>query len=452
MTPRDRILSSPSLKTLLGLSLPNLAASLVQSLMLVAEGWYAGGLGPEALASIALVFPVFMFTMMLSAGAIGGAVSGAMARAVGAGDVERANGVLRAAVLLSLGIGGLKAVLVLTAGPVLFSAMGGEGPVLDGALSYAWALFPFIWVVWLTNMITGALRGTGDMIRPAVCTVIIVATHLTIVVLLRALDADAGLAGAGFAILGAYLAGLCYIVVVWSAAGRDVRLTLTGWHRLAAVWPVLSAGLLAGSQTAMTIAYSVIATAVFGHISAVWLAGYGIGVRLEMLVVPLIFGTGGAGIAMTGTLLGAGRRRDAIRIGWLCAGLSAALVGSIGVAAALAPWMWSGLYTDDPEIASAAAAYLRLVGPFYGFFALGLSLYFVSQGLATLLYPVIGAALRLAVVVLGLGLLIWIDALTPIRALIIVAAAMLLYGIFVAIMLRLGPWRPRIATAGPDAV
>ena len=41
------------------------------------------------------------------------------------------------------------------------------------------------------------------------------------------------------------------------------------------------------------------------------------------------------------------------------------------------------------------AAYLRIVGPAYGFFGLGLSLYFASQGAGRLLWPLLAGLVRL---------------------------------------------------------
>ena len=210
---------------------------------------------------------------------------------------------------------------------------------------------------------------------------------------------------------------------------------------------MLTAGTLAGSQTVMTIAYSLLATAVFGNLSAEWLAGYGIAMRLELLIVPVIFGIGGAGMVATGTLLGAGRRGDAIRMGWLSALTAAGLVGTIGLVLSIWPSLWTGLFTDQPEIADTAAQTLGIVGPCYAFFGLGLCLYFVSQGLATLPIPVLGAVLRLTVV----GAVFWILAqsgsLTTDTALWTVSGAMIFYGCFVAIGLATGPWRHTGRTA-----
>ena len=88
--PVNSLLTSPILPTLLKLALPNAIAMFGTTLVAVAETSYIGRLGTEPLAGIALVFPFVMLTQMMSAGAMGGGVSSAISRALGAGDRERA--------------------------------------------------------------------------------------------------------------------------------------------------------------------------------------------------------------------------------------------------------------------------------------------------------------------------------------------------------------------------
>ena len=117
-----------------------------------------------------------------------------------------------------------------------------------------------------------------------------------------------------------------------------------------------------------------------GPFGSLALAGYGVGSRLEYLQIPLVFGLGSALVTMVGTNIGAGQHARARRIMWSGAAVATVLTGTIGVAAALAPDVWLGLFSQDPDVLAAGRAYLRTVGPAYGFFGLGLSLYFASQG------------------------------------------------------------------------
>ena len=84
------LLTSPALPLLTQLSIPSSVAFIVQSTVSLTEVWYVGQLGSTPLAAMALVFPMLMLMQMLSVGALGNAVSSAVARALGAGDQTRA--------------------------------------------------------------------------------------------------------------------------------------------------------------------------------------------------------------------------------------------------------------------------------------------------------------------------------------------------------------------------
>src|SRR3978361_2269231 len=98
--PARSLLTLPILPTLLRLALPNMVAMAGTALVAVAETSYIGRLGTEPLAAIALVFPFAMLTQMMSAGAMGGGVSSAISRALGAGDRDRAASLALHAVLI----------------------------------------------------------------------------------------------------------------------------------------------------------------------------------------------------------------------------------------------------------------------------------------------------------------------------------------------------------------
>jgi Na+-driven multidrug efflux pump len=85
-----RMLAGAPLPLLLAMAAPNAVAFLVQASVSMAEVAFVARLGTEALAALALMFPGLMLMQMLANGAIGGAVSSAIARAMGAGDRARA--------------------------------------------------------------------------------------------------------------------------------------------------------------------------------------------------------------------------------------------------------------------------------------------------------------------------------------------------------------------------
>src|SRR5262249_51812841 len=99
------------------------------------------------------------------------------------------------------------------------------------------------------------------------------------------------------------------------------------------------------------------------------------------ILQPIAFGFGTAILAMVGTNWGARQYVRARTIAWIGVATVAAACGTIGLMAAIAPGLWMGVFSDDPGVIQLGALYLRIVGPVYVCFGLGLGLFFVSQGI-----------------------------------------------------------------------
>ena len=112
-------------------------------------------------------------------------------------------------------------------------------------------------------------------------------------------------------------------------------------------------------------------------------------------------------------------------------------------AAALFPRPWLMLFGSDPAMLEAGTQYLRAVGPFYGFFGVGLVLYFASQGAGRLLWPVLGNIARLAVAGIGGWLALrWGGQLS--HVFVAQGAALVVYGIVIASTIAGGAWFGRV--------
>jgi len=193
-------------------------------------------------------------------------------------------------------------------------------------------------------------------------------------------------------------------------------------------------------QTNLTV---VILTALVGPFGTFALAGYGMGVRLEYLQIPLVFGFGSALVTMVGTNFGAGRAERARRVAWTGALMAAGVCETIGLAAALFPRAWLGLFSSEPEVLAAGAAYLRVVGPTYGFFGLGLALYFASQGAGRLLWPLLAGASRLGVAAAGGWLILHWTGGELAALFAVMGAALVVFGSTLAGAIHLGAWNAR---------
>ena len=126
---RNRLVEGPILPTLLSLSWPNIVAFSAGTCVVIAETSYIGRLGVESLAAMALVFPCVMLTMTMSGGAMGGGVTSAIARAIGANDVDRASTLAAHALLIGLCFGLTFMLGMLIFGPALLELQIGRAHV-----------------------------------------------------------------------------------------------------------------------------------------------------------------------------------------------------------------------------------------------------------------------------------------------------------------------------------
>ncbi len=447
MNPRTRmLLQGPIVPTLLRMAWPTTMVMLAQASVGLIETWWVGHLGTAALAGMALVFPGFMMMQMLSGGAMGGGISSAIARALGAGRQADADALVLHALVINGALGLLFSGLVIGFGPAIYRALGGEGASLEAALAYSDVVFAGAVLIWLYNAFASVLRGTGNMLLPAVAVVLGVVLLIPLSPLLifgwgpvPAL----GIAGAGWAVV--LTSALTTALLGWAViSGRSIaRLR---WARLR--WPMFADILKVGAvasvstfQTTATVALTTALVAAAGGPDAI--AGYGTGNRLEYLLIPLVFGLGAPMVALVGTNIGAGQGARALRIALTGGGIAFVLTEAVGLAAAIWPEAWLGLFGDDPAMLETGAAYLRIVGPAYGFFGLGLSLYFASQGAGRLLWPLLAGLLRLIIAVAGgYAALVLTGSLTWVFAAL--AVALVAYGVVIVSVIASGAWFRRV--------
>lgn len=406
LNPRTRqLLEAPVGRTLLRLGTPNLLVMVSQACVGLIETYFIGKLGVDALSGVALVFPVVMLMQMMSAGAIGGGISSSIARALGARRVDDANALALHACLVSVAFGLVFTAAAWLGGPALYAGMGGSGASLQVALTYSGWVFAGAALIWLFNALASVVRGTGNMGTPALVTVV---GTVVLIPLSPALIFGVGplprlgVAGGALALLLYYLGGTLWLAL-YVARGRSVLAPRWRGFRLqpALLADILRVGLAGAVSTVATNVVIAIATAYAGRYGDAAIAGYGIGSRIEYLLIPLVFGFGGPLVAMVGTCIGAGNRHRALQATWIATALVFTLTEAIGLAAAAFPAAWVGLFSTEPAVVAAGSLYLRAVGPFYGFFAIGLVLYFASQGAGRLKWPVLGNLLRLAVAAAG---------------------------------------------------
>nr|WP_249780566.1 MATE family efflux transporter [Bradyrhizobium sp. dw_411] len=429
---------------MLKLAIPTLIVLVVQTMVGIAETYFVSFLGTDALAGVALVFPVLMLMQMMSNGGIGGGVASAIARALGAGRKDEADALVLNALVLAVVFGVAFSAAEFLGGSALYRALGGQGATLAASLAYANTVFAGAALVWIVSLMAAALRGAGNTVVPA--TVIFIGMFVLLPLSPALIFGwgpfpKLGVAGAGLAVVTYYLIGATILIAYLRSARSTLHLSFNikriKWRRLADILRVGGLSALGAIQANLTV---VLVTGVVGLFGTDAIAGYGIASRLDYILIPLLFALGTAALTMVGTNFGAGQVARAERIAWISAFFAAGLTELIGALAAIFPRAWLSLFSTEPGVLATGELYLHTVAPFYGIFGFGMLLYFAGQGAGRVLWPVLAGTARL-IIAAAIGWIIVVHFGGGLRALFIaVAAASVTYGVVTAAALWLRSW------------
>lgn len=385
------------------LAAPNVIGFVAQLVMSVIDGVVAAQLGSSALAAVALVLPFQMLLTQAANGAFGAATAGMIARALGAADRERAHSEALHALATAAAISGVLTVFGFTCVPTLLQRLGGSGAMLEQAVNYAELLFAGCLIIWLNAALGGMARGAGRMWLPAVTMLFAAFIHLLLSrPLALGIGNFQGLGIRGIAISWILSSAVSLVPLAYGL----YRVKLIGWARhfawrLDRMSGLMSVALPAIGSTALSNICVMVATKVASRYGEQSLIGFGLGARLEYVLVPFAFSIGMALIALSGQARGAGQHCKARQLALSGVIGSGVLVGVIGSAVAIYPELWLQFFKISDGAHATAVHYLHILGPFYMFFGIGLTSFFAAQAFGRMLPAVAGAFLRLVVIWAG---------------------------------------------------
>jgi len=294
--PVNSLLTSPILPTLLKLAIPNTIAMFGSTLVAVAETSYIGRLGTEPLAGIALVFPFVMLTQMMSAGAMGGGVSSAISRALGAGHRDRAAALAVHAAMIGACAGLFFSGTMLGFGREFFWLLGGRGGVLEQSMQYSQVLFSGAISIWLVNTLASVVRGTGDMRIPSATLIV---TALIQIAVGGALGLGLfglpklGMRGVATGQLVAFTLGAVFLAWYLASGRSRLRLDFSAFQFQRDMFvDILKVGAISCLSPLQSVLTILIFTKILANFGTETLAGYGMGSRLEFLLIPIAFAFG----------------------------------------------------------------------------------------------------------------------------------------------------------------
>ncbi len=400
MAARTRLLlEGPVWTTLLRLAAPNVLNLLAIAGMITFDGLFVGRLGSDALAGVSLAFPFVMLIQHTAASGMGGGVSSAIARALGASKRDVADALALHAFVLALALAAAFSTVLLVGAPFVFRAMGGRGEMLAAALAYANVAFGGAVCICMLNLLGSVVRGTGNMSLPARVIIGSVIAHVLIsppLIFGWGPVPALGPAGAGWGLVIAFGAGSLVLLFHLRSPHSLVSLVFRGvplrWALFAEILKVGVPGLINVIINNLSV---VLLTGIAGHLGREVAIGYAMGARLEYILIPLAFGFGTAIVALVGTNWGAKQHARAYRIAWTGGATVGAACAAIGIIVAVFPGLWMGIFTGNDAIVRVGTAYLHVVGPIYGLYGLAMALYFATQGFGSVVWTVTANALRM---------------------------------------------------------
>ena len=389
-----------------------------------------------------------MITQTMSGGALGGAITSAIARSMGADDIEKAERLIWHSIIISLGGAITFLILFLLFGKQLLFLLGGRGEILQESYAYCSILFFGGILLWLSGSLSAVLRGMGNMRFPA--TLMVITSSIQVIlsggfILGWFGFPKLGVPGAAVAVL--ISSALMVTVILLKLRSKSIPASLRKERfqlRKILFDNIFEVAIPASLSPLLVVSTILVLTGLVGRFGTEALAGYGIGSRVEFLMIPLIFGIGTAMTSIVGANIGALNIDRAEKVGILGGSTAGFVSIVIGLTLAAFPEAWIQFFTDDIKAFEVTKKYIQIVGPFYIFQGIGLSLYFASQGANAMKWPTIATIARFIIACAGGGVSVYWLELGIESIFISSSAAMAIFGLMIFISIKKGAWRKNL--------
>lgn len=371
---------------------------LAQTLYLLADLYWVGHLGKEAIAAVGvagnLMMVVLALTQMLGVG-----TTALIAQATGRKDQPQAERILNQSFVMSLCVGVAFIVVGFLVRDFYCSLLTADPTTAELAKNYLNWYLPGCALQFPLVALGSALRATG-IIKPAVgLQVLSVVLNIILAPLLIFGIGPwprMGVGGAALATFISIFVGVVLMMVYFQKKYEYLRLHMEKWRpRMSAWWAMLKIGLPAGAEFALFSIYMFVVYAIIRQFGAAAQAGFGVGARVMQAMFLPVVALSFAISPVVGQNFG-GRRAERVRHSVFAAiGLASALMAVLTVLAWLFAPVFIRGFTNDPQVIAFGSEYLTIVS--LNFLASGIvfSSSSVFQGLGNTVPPLLSTASRL---------------------------------------------------------
>ena len=396
------LLEGGILPSLLKLSYPIIIAMSFITIFNVVDTFYVSRLGNDAITAMGLTFPIYMFLISIGAGLTIG-VSSAVARALGAGDREFAAETGKQGVALAVGIGLLIAAIGIPFSPLILSFMGAEGNIFNMSHDYVQVIILAGIAKYLLHVFDGTLRGEGYtkvsmrmLLVASITNIILDPFFIFGIWFFPRLEVK----GAAIATGISWVVG-CLYALDYYRRGRGIfnldfrRFTL----RRQQLAEILTVGLPASlNQSFLSLSLFcfnfILMRLPLGNILV---AAFGIGFRVEAIMILPLVGLAAGVVIMAGQNFGAGKLERVKETFLQGRKFLFQIMIPMGVLVIiLAPYLIK-IFSTDPDMVRYGSQYFRITALTYCFLGAGLLANSTFQGMGHGLPPFVNILLRLLV-------------------------------------------------------
>jgi putative MATE family efflux protein len=346
-----------------GLAWPVMLSQLLANAVSLIDVAMVGRLGPDAVAAVGYAGQFFSLIQSLLF-AVSAACVALVARAIGAGDADRARRSLAAAIATAVAIALGMAALV-GAGPrTLLAALGAEPAVAERAVPYLLLLLGSSLLLAPSLMLESALRADRDTRTPMRIALVVTAVKLggNALLIFGAFGFPRlELVGAGLATLAAQGVGVAIFASTCARAPRGAPLALRAGDLrrsralLSSVVRLAVPGI--GERLAMQLALLAYFR-VLADYGTEAVAAYTVGVRILAFSWLPGTGLGVAASTLVGQALGSGDARGAARTGWRAFRLALLVAVALGALGAAGRGSLARLFVGDAATAAILEPFL----------------------------------------------------------------------------------------------
>jgi putative MATE family efflux protein len=371
-----------------------------QSLYFIADLYFVGRLGKEAVAGVSLAGNLMMLVLALTQ-SLGVGATSLLAQAMGRGNRDEAERVFNQAFAMSVIVGLAFGITMFALRRPYSEWLAADALTARQSIEYLNWFIPALSLQFGMVAIGSALRGMGDMKVPTLIQISTVLLNIALAPVLMfgyGTGRPLGVAGAAVASVIAVGAANVAFVLYFARASSPLRFRRDLWKpQLAHWWSMLRIGLPVGGEFLLMTVYIVFVYAIIRPFGAAAQAGFGIGARvMQALFLPSV-AIGFATAPVVGQNFGA-RLGDRVRHSfYAAAAMSSTVMLVLTVVCQILPHEIVRFFSSDPAVIAVGAEYLQIVG--WAFVVNGVI--FVSsstfQGIGHTLPALASSALRLGI-------------------------------------------------------